>query len=113
MALCAANSFAQYTEQAPAGGFDVSKGSDYIVFYAPASFVSKIEANSTMLSNQNLDPNSVTHLRLLGHQSRPECMQCQPGRSELMGRRRLLQHHSHRFLGWQRHCLLPQHHRQI
>lgn len=60
MALCAANSFAQYTEQAPAGGFDVSKGSDYIVFYAPASFVSKIEANNTMLSNQNLDPNSVT-----------------------------------------------------
>lgn len=59
MALCAANSFAQYSEAAPAGGFDVSKGSDYVVFYAPSAFISSIESNGLMLSNQNLDPNGA------------------------------------------------------
>ncbi|MBQ9230019.1 MAG: hypothetical protein IJ190_02450 [Prevotella sp.] len=48
---------AQYITEAPAGGFDFSKGKDYIVIYAPDAQVTAMGSN--ILSNQNLDPDMV------------------------------------------------------
>lgn len=45
---------AQYITEAPAGGFDFSKGKDYVVIYSPAAQVTAM--GSKILSNQNLDP---------------------------------------------------------
>ncbi|MBQ9678966.1 MAG: hypothetical protein IJV44_12615 [Prevotella sp.] len=48
---------AQYITEAPTGGFDFSKGKDYIVIYAPDAQVTAMGSN--ILSNQNLDPAMV------------------------------------------------------
>ena len=48
---------AQYISKAPAGGFDFSTGTDYVVIYAPDAQVSAMGSN--ILSNQNLDPAMV------------------------------------------------------
>ncbi len=48
---------AQYITEAPAGGFDFSKGKDYVVIYAPDAQVTAMGSN--ILSNQNLDPAMV------------------------------------------------------
>lgn len=55
MLLASAPVYSQYITEAPVGGFDFSKGKDYVVVYAPEAQVTAI--GSKMLSNQNLDPN--------------------------------------------------------
>lgn len=57
LGLLCTTGFAQYITEAPAGGFDFSKGKDYIVLYAPADQETAI--GDKMLTNQNLDPNMV------------------------------------------------------
>lgn len=52
--LTAATASAQYITEAPAGGFDVTKGKDYVVIYTPQAQVDQM--GSRILSNQNLDP---------------------------------------------------------
>ncbi len=50
--------FAQgYITAAPEGGFDLNSGKDYVVLYAPESVITAM--GSKMISNNNLDPNSV------------------------------------------------------
>lgn len=50
--------FAQgYISAAPEGGFDINSGKDYVVLYAPAEVISSM--GSKLISNNNLDPNSV------------------------------------------------------
>ncbi len=50
--------FAQgYITAAPEGGFDLNSGKDYVVLYAPEEIISAM--GSKMISNNNLDPNSV------------------------------------------------------
>jgi hypothetical protein len=48
---------AQYITEAPAGGFDFSKGKDYIAIFVPEAQETAI--GDKMLSNQNLDPDMV------------------------------------------------------
>ncbi len=55
--MASATASAQYITEAPAGGFDFSKGKDYIVIYAPDAQVTAMGSN--ILSNQNLDPAMV------------------------------------------------------
>ena len=55
--LSAVSANAQYITEAPAGGFDFSKGKDYIAIYVPDAQVTSI--GDKMLSNQNLDPDMV------------------------------------------------------
>ena len=45
---------AQYTAKTPEGGFDVNKGKDYVVLFAPEDVVAKMGGKVT--SDQNLDP---------------------------------------------------------
>lgn len=54
MMMTTASANAQYITEAPAGGFDFSKGTDYVVIYAPDAQVTEMGDN--ILSNQNLDP---------------------------------------------------------
>lgn len=54
MTMMSATAHAQYITEAPAGGFDFSKGNDYIVIYAPDAQMTAM--GSSILSNQNLDP---------------------------------------------------------
>jgi len=54
-----ANANAQYITEAPANGFDFSKGKDYIAIYVPAAQVTAI--GDKMLSDQNLDPTMVNN----------------------------------------------------
>lgn len=50
--------FAQgYITAAPEGGFDLNSGKDYVVLYAPESVITAM--GSKMISNNNLDSNSV------------------------------------------------------
>ena len=50
--------FAQgYITAAPEGGFDLNSGKDYVVLYAPEEIISAM--GSKLISNNNLDPNSV------------------------------------------------------
>lgn len=53
--LLATASYAQYITEAPAGGFDVNKGKDYVVLYAPESVVTQM--GDKVIANQNLDQN--------------------------------------------------------
>ena len=57
IALATATASAQYITEAPAGGFDFSKGKDYVVIYSPASQITAM--GDKILSNQNLDPEMV------------------------------------------------------
>lgn len=50
---------AQYITEAPAGGFDFSKGKDYVIIYAPEEQVYAMGSN--VLSDQNLDPTMVNN----------------------------------------------------
>ena len=52
--MVSAPASAQYITEAPAGGFDFTKGTDYVVIYAPDAQVTAMGSN--ILSNQNLDP---------------------------------------------------------
>ena len=54
MMMTTVSASAQYITEAPAGGFDFSKGTDYVVIYAPDAQVTAM--GSDILSNQNLDP---------------------------------------------------------
>lgn len=54
MMMTTVSASAQYITEAPAGGFDFSKGTDYVVIYAPNAQVTAMGSN--ILSNQNLDP---------------------------------------------------------
>lgn len=51
--LLATASYAQYITEAPAGGFDVNKGKDYVVLYAPDKVITDL--GSKILTNNNLD----------------------------------------------------------
>lgn len=53
MTLLTTATFAQYINEAPAGGFDVTKGKDFVVLYAPDNIISAM--GSTLISNNNLD----------------------------------------------------------
>lgn len=57
MAFAAMSLFAnaQYITEAPAGGFDLNKGKDYIPVYMPAPQLSQIQGK--ILTDNNLDPN--------------------------------------------------------
>lgn len=57
MLMAPAAVHAQYITEAPAGGFDISKGKNYVVFYAPADIVTQM--GSKIKSNQLLDKNGV------------------------------------------------------
>lgn len=57
MMMAPVTTSAQYITEAPAGGFDFSKGKDYVVIYTPAPQVTAM--GSKILSNQNLDPDMV------------------------------------------------------
>ena len=52
--LAATFANAQYITEAPAGGFDFSKGTDYVVIYSPESQITSMGEN--IISDQNLDP---------------------------------------------------------
>lgn len=54
--LSAVSANAQYITEAPAGGFDFSKGKDYVILYAPDDIITNIESMGKMKSNQTLDP---------------------------------------------------------
>lgn len=56
MALLGTTSYAQYTTDAPANGFDINGGKDYVVFYAPQDIITRMGAK--IKSNQCLDPES-------------------------------------------------------
>ncbi|WP_289220970.1 hypothetical protein, partial [Xylanibacter rodentium] len=45
--------FAQYINEAPVGGFNVNKGKDYVVLYAPDHVIT--DMGSRLISNNNLD----------------------------------------------------------
>mgnify|MGYP000768006090 CR=1 FL=1 len=60
MTLLTTATFAQYINEAPAGGFDVTKGKDYVVLYAPDNVVSAM--GSTLVSNNNLDPTQTDNV---------------------------------------------------
>lgn len=45
---------AQYITEAPAGGFDMNNGKDYVIIYTPQAQVEAM--GDKILSNQNLDP---------------------------------------------------------
>ncbi|MBR1687473.1 MAG: hypothetical protein IJ710_02950 [Prevotella sp.] len=55
--MASAPAQAQYTTAAPAGGFDINTGTDYIVFYAPKDIVNQM--GSKVLSNQQLDADGI------------------------------------------------------
>lgn len=55
--LSAVHANAQYITEAPAGGFDFSKGKDYVIIYTPEAQVTAM--GTKVLSNQNLDPDMV------------------------------------------------------
>lgn len=57
LALLSTTAFAQYITEAPAGGFDFTKGKDYVVIYSPDAQVTAM--GDKIKSNQNLDPNMV------------------------------------------------------
>ncbi|MBQ8656604.1 MAG: hypothetical protein IJ527_06105 [Prevotella sp.] len=59
MMMASATVHAQYITEAPAGGFDFSKGKDYVVIYSPEAQVNAI--GDKMLSDQNLDPTMVNN----------------------------------------------------
>ena len=52
--MAPANVSAQYLTKAPEGGFDVTKGKDYVVVFAPQEVVENM--GERVKSNQNLDP---------------------------------------------------------
>lgn len=51
--LLTAASYAQYINEAPAGGFNLNSGKDYVVLYAPDKVISDL--GSKIISNNNLD----------------------------------------------------------
>lgn len=51
--LLSTATFAQYINEAPAGGFDVSEGKDYVVLYAPDKVITDL--GDKLISNNNLD----------------------------------------------------------
>ena len=53
-ALLSTATFAQYVNEAPAGGFDVSNGKDYVVLYAPDNVITDL--GEKIKTNNNLDP---------------------------------------------------------
>lgn len=55
--LSAVHANAQYITEAPSGGFDFSKGKDYVIIYTPEAQVTAM--GTKVLSNQNLDPDMV------------------------------------------------------
>lgn len=58
--LSAATVCAQsYISEAPAGGFDVNGGKDYIVLYAPAEIIAQM--GSKVITNNNLDETQVNN----------------------------------------------------
>ncbi len=54
LALLSTTAFAQYITEAPAGGFDFTKGKDYIVLYAPEAQMAAMSGKIT--TDMNLDP---------------------------------------------------------
>lgn len=60
MTLLTTATFAQYINEAPAGGFDVTTGKDYVVLYAPENIISAM--GTTLISNNNLDPTQTNNL---------------------------------------------------
>lgn len=48
-----------YISKAPAGGFDVSGGKDYVVLYAPQNIIDRM--GNTIASNNNLDPDQINN----------------------------------------------------
>lgn len=57
LALLSTTAFAQYITEAPAGGFDFTKGKDYVVLYNPQPQMEAIKGK--ILADQNLDPDQV------------------------------------------------------
>lgn len=57
--LAAMSAQAQYISEAPAGGFDFSKGKDYVVIFTPEEQVTAM--GDKILSNQNLDPTQTNN----------------------------------------------------
>lgn len=58
LGLAAGSTAAQnYISAAPAGGFDVNSGKDYVVLYAPADVISAM--GSKIATDNNLDPDQV------------------------------------------------------
>lgn len=57
LALLSTTAFAQYITEAPAGGFDFTKGKDYVVLYNPQPQMEAIK--DKILADQNLDPDQV------------------------------------------------------
>lgn len=57
--LAAGTMNAQYITSAPAGGFDVKTGKDYVVLYAPESVINQM--GDRLVSNNNLDPDQVNN----------------------------------------------------
>lgn len=55
--VAAAASAQTYITAAPAGGFDVNSGKDYIVLYAPDDVIAAM--GSKVIANENLDQNQV------------------------------------------------------
>lgn len=54
MTLLGTASYAQYITEAPAGGFNVNGGKDYVILYAPDDIVTAM--GNKVISNNNLDP---------------------------------------------------------
>ncbi len=54
LALLSTTAFAQYITEAPAGGFDFTKGKDYVVLYAPEAQMAAMSGKIT--TDMNLDP---------------------------------------------------------
>lgn len=60
VASCAGVATAQnYITAAPAGGFDVNGGKDYVVLYAPQGVIDLM--GTKVITNANLDPNQVNN----------------------------------------------------
>lgn len=60
LALAASSISAQsYITKAPAGGFDVKQGKDYVILYSPQSVIDGMGGN--VLTNCNLDPSQVNN----------------------------------------------------
>ena len=57
LALLSTTAFAQYITEAPAGGFDFTKGKDYVVLFNPQPQMEAIKGK--ILADQNLDPDQV------------------------------------------------------